>query len=201
MGNPKAAPESYQVMPGQKPLDFQELVPKIKTYAKEGTSPSNAAYLASVDSADKHQAMLDAFGGSKKIRKAKKPAHKKKTGSRKQKGGETTKQVITPSLEPPSAAMGWNSPDNAGVLSSKASEILLRCHNNNSTNYCLNNECKPMNIDKLPPSQNGGRKSKKFRKSKHKRSVKKTTKRFRFAFSKKQSRKRYNKVKKSRSRK
>ena len=47
--------------------------------------------------------------------------------------------------------------------------------------------CKPMNIDKLPPNQNGGRKSKKFRKSKHKRSIKKTTKRVRLAFSKKQS--------------
>ena len=58
-----------------------------------------------------------------------------------------------------------------------------------------------MNIDKLPPNQNGGRKSKKFRKSKHKRSIKKTTKRVRLAFSKKQSRKRYNKVRKSRGRK
>ena len=58
-----------------------------------------------------------------------------------------------------------------------------------------------MNIDKLPPSQNGGRKSKKFRKSKHKRSAKKTNKRIRFALNKKQSRKRYNKVRKSRGRK
>jgi hypothetical protein len=214
MTSPKPVSEqlSYEPVPGQKPLDFQSLVPKAQTYAKPGTSPSNAAFLAGQRSANKQQELLDTFkaGGARKYKKY------KNKRSRKQKGGVRPSQVVRPSFEPASATLGWNGPNNGEVLAGKTAEILLKAHNNNSANYCATHDCSPMDISKIPGGQDGGKRAKRtnrLSRFKRTRSLRKPhhkgkkyvhcrkTKKVRFALHNKQSRKYYKKIKKTRGKK